>query len=107
VFKTNGKEDAASLFDNIIYLSYLEGKVEEVILSFQPIQGKYVKSLPLHRSQKIIKDDKKSLVISLDLIPNFELRQKILMMGETVKVLKPAKLAAEIKRSLANALKQY
>ncbi|HNS13654.1 MAG TPA: WYL domain-containing protein [Bacteroidia bacterium] len=107
VFKTNGKEDAASLFDNIIGLSYSEGKVEEVILSFQPVQGKYVKSLPLHRSQKIIKDDKKSLVISLDLIPNFELRQKILMMGETVKVLKPAKLAAEIKRSLANALKQY
>ena len=107
VFKTNGKEDAASLFDNIIGLSYSEGKVEEVILSFQPVQGKYVKSLPLHRSQKIIKDDEKSLVISLDLIPNFELRQKILMMGETVKVLKPAKLAAEIKRSLANALKQY
>ena len=107
VFKTTGKEAAASLFDNIIGLSYSEGKVEEVILSFQPIQGKYVKSLPLHRSQKIIKDDEKSLVISLDLIPNFELRQKILMMGETVKVLKPAKLAAEIKRSLANALKQY
>jgi len=107
VFKPAKNDDPASLFDNIIGLTYSEGKVEEVLLSFEPIQGKYVKSLPLHRSQRIIKDDKKALVISLNVVPNFELRQKILMMGESVKVLKPLKLAADIKRSLSKALKQY
>ena len=48
-----------------------------------------------------------ALVVSLNLVPNFELNQKILMMGESVKVLKPIKLAKEIKKSLSLALKQY
>lgn len=107
VYKVLKSEDPSVAFENIIGLTAANGKVEEVQLSFNPIQGKYIKSLPLHKSQAIIKDDKKSLVISLKVVPNFELRQKILMMGESVKVLKPAGLASEIKKSLKLALKQY
>ena len=107
VYKAAKNENPSLLFENIIGLTSAEGKVEEVILSFQPVQGKYIKSLPLHKSQRIVKDDKRSLVVSLKLVPNFELNQKIMMMGEAVKVLKPAKLAKEIKKSLTQALKQY
>ncbi len=107
VYKAVKNENPSMLFENIIGLTSAEGKVEEVILSFQPVQGKYIKSLPLHKSQRIVKDDKRALVVSLNLVPNFELNQKILMMGEAVKVLKPAKLAKEIRAALAQALKQY
>jgi len=107
VYKAVKNENPSMLFENIIGLTSAEGKVEEVILSFQPVQGKYIKSLPLHKSQRIVKDDKRALVVSLNLVPNFELNQKILMMGESVKVLKPIKLAKEIKKSLSLALKQY
>lgn len=106
-FKSDKNETPATLFENIIGLTAAEGKVEEVILEFQPVQGKYIKSLPMHKSQRIIKDDNKSLVVSLKLVPNFELNQKILMMGEAVKVLKPLKLAKEIQEALTKALKQY
>lgn len=107
VFKPLKGEDPSILFDNIIGLTYSESEVEEVILSFKPVQGKYIKSLPLHKSQYILKDDKKAMVISLQVVPNFELSQKILMMGDSVKVLKPLKLANEIKRTLSLAFKQY
>jgi hypothetical protein len=36
-----------------------EADPEEIILSFEPLQGKYVKSYPLHESQKIIEDNDK------------------------------------------------
>ena len=107
VYRAMKGEDPSLLFENVIGLSLEEGKVEEVILSFHPVQGKYVKSLPLHKSQKILQDDKNALVISMNLILNFELRQKILMMGNSVKVLKPLLLAREIKKALTLALKQY
>ncbi len=107
IYKSGKNEDPSLLFENIIGLSYSDGKVEEVILSFHPVQGKYVKSLPLHKSQHILKDDSKALVIVLKVVPNFELQQKILMMGDAVKVIKPIKLAKEIRRSLTLALKQY
>ncbi|MBP6333934.1 MAG: WYL domain-containing protein [Bacteroidia bacterium] len=107
VFKAVAKEDPADLFENIIGLSGSQGKVEEVVLSFNPVQGKYIKSLPLHKSQRVVKDNKKALVISLHVVPNFELKQKILMMGDLVKVVAPLKLASEIKKTLSLALKQY
>ena len=34
-----------------------EHKPQEVILSFDPFQGKYIKTLPLHESQVILKDN--------------------------------------------------
>jgi len=36
---------------------------QEVILSFDPFQGKYIKTLPLHESQVILKDNEQELRI--------------------------------------------
>jgi len=95
------------VFKNIIGLNYSTGKVEEVLLSLSTLQAKYVLSLPLHHSQKVVKENSKEVVISLTLVPNFELLQKILMMGDAVKVLQPASLVKEVKESLKAALKNY
>ncbi len=44
-----------------------EQKPQEIILSFNPFQGKYIKTLPLHESQVILKDDEHELLIKLTL----------------------------------------
>ncbi len=94
-------------FDSIIGLVYSTGKQQRIVLSFTPRQGKYVKSLPWHHSQKVLIDNDKELRISLIVAPNFELYQQILMNGADVEVIEPAWLRKEIKGKLMNALNRY
>ena len=98
---------ALELFENTIGLTYSNNQLQEIILSFTPHQGKYIKSLPLHHSQVVIVDNKDELRISLRIIPNLEFRQKILMLGRTVKVIEPQWLVEEVKKSLTETLRNY
>jgi predicted DNA-binding transcriptional regulator YafY len=80
---------------------------KEVILSFEPVQGKYIKSLPLNESQEIIKDDEGELVIKLRLFITHDFLMELLSYGETVKVIKPDSLIELIKSTYQKALGQY
>ncbi len=106
-FKPVKRRDPRELFANTIGLTYSLNELTEVILSFTPLQGKYIKSLPLHDSQEVIIDNDKELRISLYVIPNIELKQRILMMGEAVKVVEPAWLVEEVRDTLRAALRRY
>lgn len=75
---------------------------EEVVLSFNAIQGKYIKSLPLHHSQKILKDTADELQISIFVFLSYDLVMDILSHGNNVKVLKPKSLLNEIKKVCEN-----
>lgn len=99
--------DPASLFDYTIGLVFSQNTAQDVILSFTPTQGKYVKSLPLHKSQEILIDNIQECRVKLYVIPNYELTQEILRLGDTVKVLEPEWLATEIRQILKKTLKQY
>jgi predicted DNA-binding transcriptional regulator YafY len=90
-----------------IGLVYNEKKIEKIILSFEPKQGKYIKSLPLHKSQKILIENEDELRIEIKVFPNFELIQRILMQGNRVKVIEPKSLAEKIKNELKEALDNY
>ncbi len=94
-------------FSNIIGVVYSYNEQQEVILSFTPQQGRYVKSLPWHHSQKVLIDNEEELRISLFVVPNYELLQKILMNGADVVVMEPEWLRDEIKEKITNALKRY
>jgi len=107
IFKPDPKLNPAKLFENVIGLTYSNDEQEEVVLSFTPLQGKYIQALPLHKSQEVIKETEKEIIVRLTVIPNFELEQKILMMGDSVKVLSPEWLIKEMKSILMNTLNQY
>lgn len=99
--------DPARLFDQTIGLIFSQNTVQDVILSFTPTQGKYLKTLPLHKSQQVLVDNARECRIRLHVIPNYELTQEVLRHGDTVKVLEPAWLAAEIRQILNNTLEKY
>lgn len=80
---------------------------KEIILSFGPFQGKYIKSLPLHSSQTILIDNDEELRVALQLHPTHDLLMEILSFGDNVKVLKPASLVKEIKEAHKKAFTQY
>ena len=107
VFKESPEIDPVSFFRDTIGVSYFVNPVEEVLLSFDSLEAKYVKSLPLHSSQEIVKETEDELIISLRIVPNTEFYQKILMMGYSVKVLEPEWMVDKIKNTLAKALDNY
>jgi len=72
-------------------------KPENIVLSFNPLDGKYVKSLPLHESQTILVDNKKEFRISLNLYLTRELTMEILSFGKSVKILEPKHFVNEMK----------
>lgn len=91
-------------------------KVQEVILSFRkspkdtvdiPNQGEYIKTMPLHASQEIVKDTPDEIVVKVSLKPNWEFLMEILSYGEYVEVLKPLSLRVKIKQRLMSTLSIY
>ena len=82
-------------------------KPQEVILAFTPLQAKYVKSLPLHDTQKIISETDTELRISLNIYITIELERQILSYGEEVKVIQPKELRDIITSKLQKTLESY
>ena len=84
-----------------------EEKPKEVLLSFEPFQGKYIKTLPLHDSQEILKDNQDELLIKLTLFITHDFQMELLSMGQNVKVIKPESLIKELKKTYKDALELY
>lgn len=80
---------------------------QEIILSFTPFQGKYIKTLPLHESQQVLVDNKEEMQISLKLCVTQDLVMELLSFGADMKVLKPQLLVDEIRKAHKKAYKQY
>lgn len=88
-------------------ITVLDGDPIEVILSFTVLQGRYLKALPIHHTQKIIIDDEKEFRISLLVKPSWEFYEKILGYGEAVKVISPQSIKDEMRRKLTTILSLY
>ena len=80
---------------------------QEILLSFNPIQGKYIKTLPLHHTQKVIIDNERELQVRLELCLSHDLIMELLSFGDRLKVLQPQTLIDEIRSAHYNAYKQY
>ena len=106
-------EDIGSIFEIEINYDFkqrvyaINEEPQEVILSFDPVQGKYIKSLPLHESQQIIIDNNTELQIKLFLYTTYDFEMELLSYGEYVKVLKPDSLIEVMKNRYSKALNIY
>ena len=88
-------------------ISHTEEGPQDIILSFTPFQGKYIKALPLHHTQQILIDNKQELKINLKLCITYDLVMELLSYGDAMKVIEPKALANEIKTAHKNAYNQY
>ncbi len=106
-FSPEKQKKAQELFDNTIGVVYDNEELEEIVLSFTPTQGKYIKTLPFHHTQEVVADNDKEFRIRFMVYPNYELKQKILMHLDTVTVVKPEWLAQEIKNIAQKIVRKY
>ncbi|MDR2650740.1 MAG: WYL domain-containing protein [Prevotellaceae bacterium] len=82
-------------------------KPSKVVLSFDAFAGKYIKSLPLHHSQKIIKDTDDELQISLTVYLTHDFIMELLSHGNTVKVISPQSLIDDLVNIYTEAIEKY
>ena len=84
-----------------------EDTPEDIVLSFTPFQGKYIKTLPLHHTQHIITDTEEELRISLKLYITHDFFMEILSLGDKVKVIHPEKLKKQLLSTVNEVQKLY
>lgn len=106
-FKKNKDIDLVTYFSRMIGIIDEEGERETVVLSFTPFQANYIRTLPLHWSQKEILTNEKEVQFEYYLLLNHELMQKILSYGAEVKVMQPVSLQKEHQQILKNTLAKY
>jgi predicted DNA-binding transcriptional regulator YafY len=81
---------------------------EDVILRFDSSEAKYIRSLMLHRSQVVTDLDDGSIEVRMHVKVTREfIMDCILRYGDSVKVIKPDSLAAEVKKIYARVIERY
>ncbi len=98
--------DWEGYFDDIIGVTHYDEKPREVKLLFNKEVSPYVKTKPLHLTQKH-KEVEQGLEVRIQVIPNFELEKLILSFGEQVKVLSPERFKERISKRLKSANRLY
>jgi predicted DNA-binding transcriptional regulator YafY len=79
-----------------IYCPKEDSKPEEVILSFDAENGRYLKANPLHHSQKILMDTEEEFRISLFLYITLDFLQEILTRTWSLRVISPESLREKV-----------
>jgi predicted DNA-binding transcriptional regulator YafY len=81
--------------------------LEEIILSFNPLQGKYIKSFSLHHSQRVLVDNEEKLDVSLNLVVTYDFIMELMSYGDNVKVITPSTLKDQICSTAQRMLTLY
>ena len=81
--------------------------LENVILHFNQMTGKYMESKSIHETQKHKWIDENTLEVKINVIINYELERLIMSYGESVRVVEPSHLKEQIKSRLLSSLNNY
>ena len=107
-FIPNTKINWNDYFSDMIGVSKpIDGKIEEVVLHFNQLTGKYMENKPLHETQKHKWINDETLEVKIKVIPNYELARLILSYGDSVKVISPSFLKDNILKKLSDTIGNY
>jgi predicted DNA-binding transcriptional regulator YafY len=100
--------DVESLFTNSFgIISPNNQKPIDIELTFTAFQAKYIKSLPLHDSQQIIKENTEQVVFSVFVVPTFDFKMELMSFGSSLLDIKPKTLKNEIIAEYKKALEIF
>ena len=99
--------DSAEYFKYSFGITVSEEEPIDVIISFVPHQGNYLKTLPIHNTQEIIKDAEDEFIIKVTVKPSYEFFSKIYSYGSDAIILSPPQLKSQFLKSFKKAIKKY
>jgi predicted DNA-binding transcriptional regulator YafY len=104
----NTDVDFEAYFDDVIGVSIpVDGQIDTIHLQIDNSLWPYVKSKPIHGSQKKKAENQDGVLIELRLIVNYELVSLLASFMDRVEVLKPQSLRNDLYQRCAATLKKY
>ena len=94
-------------YDIIGVTKPMDAGIQTIELEFSADQAPYVKTKPIHPSQRTSGLEEGRLLVKLKLIPNYELEKTILGFGEHVKVVSPELLRISIRERIEKSKLNY
>ena len=106
------KKDYTHYFDDIVGVTHVRNRPRQriEIATLDKYTHYRILTKPLHASQKEVApfmDEDGEGIISINVIPNFELRSLLLSFGPTIKVLSPPDLADDIRKQVTEMAQIY
>jgi len=80
---------------------------EKVVLEFSNKQGNYIKTFPLHESQRIIEETNDTVLLEIYIHTTNDIIMELLKYGRNVKVVAPKSLVATMKERIAQMINMY
>lgn len=100
--------DFEEYFEDVIGVTIPQNASLEVIeLKVAASLFPYIRSKPLHGSQKVKEVNDDFAMVELKLLPNYELESVLLSFGESIAVMQPITLRERLKERLKNAVRNY
>ena len=81
--------------------------VEKVVMRFSVKQGNYIKTFPLHSSQKVLEENENNLLIEIHIHTTNDIIMELLKYGNDVKVIEPESLIATMKERIKQMANLY
>lgn len=108
-FIPNTEIDFSHYFDNIVGVTTkADADIQEVKIRVDKEQLPYILSKPIHKSQQLLETDSDGHgIITIRVVPNFELMQYLLSFSEWIEILSPTCLREEIREKIENNLLKY
>lgn len=94
--------DAEDFFNSCFGIIVGDEEPQLIQLKVDAFQANYLRSLPLHHSQKVVEQTKDYTIFSYFLRITYDLRQELLALGDTVEVLYPK----ELRKTMADTCKR-
>jgi predicted DNA-binding transcriptional regulator YafY len=94
-------------FEDIVGVTHHEGPEQTIQLRVNNETLPYIKTKPLHGSQRVVDVNDQYTTISIQVIPNFELEQLLLTYGEGVTVLSPDTFKERMRQRIAAMARNY
>ena len=100
--------DFDSYFDDVVGVTVNPEEVQSIRIWLSKEQAPYTLSKPIHHSQETVEEHEDgSAVITIEVIPNFELMQLLLSFGERIKILSPESLKEDLLKKIKNIMEIY
>ena len=80
---------------------------EKVVLEFSNKQGNYIKTFPLHQSQRIMEETEDTVIIEIFIHTTNDIKMELLKYGSNVKVIAPISLQNDIKNRISEMSNLY